>query len=129
MEALLKKYRDVFASSDYTGCSTMGQHTIPLTTEEPITCRPRRLPTRWKTEIDEEVRRLHKQNIIRPSTSAYAAPICPVRKKDGSLRLCVDYRALNAKAESTAIPTGNLNEVVESMSGAKFFSTIDLARG
>ena len=113
VDTLLDKYRDVFASPGKTGCCTIVEHTI--TTDEPITCRPRRLPMRWKLEIDEEVQRLHDQDIIRPSISAYAAPICPVRKKDGSLRLCVDYRALNTNTKSTAIPTGNLIEVVESI--------------
>ena len=64
------------------------EHTIPLTTNTPIACRPRRLPTKWKAEVEEEVRRLQRDGIIRPSTSGYAAPICPVRKRDGSLRLC-----------------------------------------
>ena len=47
----------------------------------------------------------------------------------GSLRLCVDYRQLNGKTKDTAIPAGNLQEVIESLSGAKFFSILDLARG
>ena len=69
-----------------------------------------------------------QRDIIRPSTSAYAAPLCPVRKK-GTLRLCVDYRALNSKTNYTAIATGNLLEAVESMEAALYFSTIDLAQG
>ena len=104
-------------------------HTIPLTTKTPIACRPRRLPTRWKAEVEDEVRRSRRDGIIRPSTSGYAAPICPVRKSDGSLRLCVDYRQLNGKTKDTAIPTANLQEVIESLSGAKFFSILDLAKG
>ena len=75
------------------------------------------------------MRRLRRDGIIRPSTSGYAAPICPVRKSDGSLRLCVDYRQLNGKTKDTAIPTGNLQEVIESLSGAKFFNILHLARG
>ena len=50
-------------------------------------------------------------------------------KKDGLIRLCVDYRALNSKTKDTAISTGNLIEVVESMAGAQFFSHIDLGHG
>ena len=94
-----------------------------------IACRPRRLPTRWKVEVEDEVRRLRRDGLIQPSTSGYAAPICPVSKSDGSLRLCVDYRQLNGKTKDTAIPTGNLQEVIESLSAAKYFSILDLARG
>ncbi len=111
------------------GYSVDVEHTIPLTTRTPIACRPRRLPTRWKAEVKDEVRRLRREGIFRPSTSGYAAPISPVRKSDGSLRLCVDYRQLNGKTRDTAKPTGNLQEVIESLSGAKFFSILDLARG
>ena len=60
------------------------------------------------------------QDIIRPSTLAYAASIFPARNKDGSLRLCVNYRVLNANTKSAAIPTGNLIEVVESMQVPSF---------
>ena len=41
----------------------------------------------WKSEVEEEVENLHRREIIRPSTSAFAAPVCPVRKVDGTLRL------------------------------------------
>ena len=65
--------------------------------------------------------------MIRPSESGYAASVCPIKKKDGSICLFVDYRALKSKTKDTAIPTGNLIEVVESMAGAQIFSHIDLA--
>ena len=55
--------------------------------------------------------------------------MCPIKKKDGSIRLCVEYRTLNSKTKDTAIPTGNLIAVVESMTRAQFFSHIDLAHG
>ena len=94
LENLLKRHRDVFTYPGNEGYSVDVEHTIPLTTKTPIACRPRRLRTRWKAEVEDEVRRLRRDGIIRPSTSGYAAPICPVRKSDGSLRLCVDYRQL-----------------------------------
>ena len=69
------------------------------------------------------VRRLRRDGRIRPSTSGHAAPICPVRKGDGSLRVCVDYRQLNGKTKDTEIPSGNLQGVIESLSGAKFLAS------
>ena len=62
------------------------------------------------------------RGIIQPSTSGYVAPICSARKSDGSLCLCIDYRQLNARTKDTAVPTGNLQEMIESLSGAKYLA-------
>ena len=56
-----------------------------------------RIPSGWGTEVEEDVQKMREKGIIRPLFSSYAAPVCPVRKRDGTLRLCIDYRALNAK--------------------------------
>ena len=103
------------------------EHTIPLTMDTLIACRPRRLPTQWRPGVEEETRELQRRGVIRPSELGYTAPVCPIKKKDGSIRLCVDYRALNSKTKDTAITTGNLIEAVELMAVAQFFSHIDLA--
>ncbi len=95
LENLLKRHRDVFAYPGNDGYLVDAEHTIPLTTKTPIACRQRCLPTRWKAEVADEVKRLRRDEIIRPSISGYAAPICPVRKSDGSLPLCMEYRQLN----------------------------------
>ena len=67
--------------------------------------------------------------VIRSSTSSYVAPICPVKKKDGTMRLCIDYRQLNARTKSDAFPTGDVLDVIDNMAGARYFSTIDFAQG
>ena len=58
LENLLKRHQDVFAYPGNEGYSVDVEHTIPLTTKTPIACRPRLLPTRWKAEVEDEVRRL-----------------------------------------------------------------------
>ena len=75
VESLLKRYRDMFAYPGNDRYSVDVEHTIPLTTNSPIACRPRRLPTKWKAEVEEEVRRLQRNGIIRPSTSGYAVSV------------------------------------------------------
>ena len=67
--------------------------------------------------------------VIRPSSSPYVAPVVLVRKKDGTLRLCVDYRALNARTHKDAYPLPRIEEALEVMEGSKFFVSLDLAHG
>ena len=71
---------------------------------------------------------MHKQGIIEPSNAPYATPTCPV-KKDGTIRMCVDYRQLTDKTISDSFLAGNVNDSIESMVGAKYFRSIDLAQG
>lgn len=119
----------MFASPGNMGCAVGVTHTIPLTVDAPVTCPPRRAPLQWRDEVEMEVQRLLDREVIRPSNSAYAAPICPVRKKDGSIRLCIDYRALNRVTKDTAFPVSHLFDAIESLAGARYFTSIDLAQG
>uniref|UniRef100_A0A3B3S2Q0 Gypsy retrotransposon integrase-like protein 1 n=1 Tax=Paramormyrops kingsleyae TaxID=1676925 RepID=A0A3B3S2Q0_9TELE len=66
---------------------------------------------------------------IRPSKSAYASPVVVVTKKDGSLRLCIDYRKLNACSTRDAFPLPRIEEALEALGQAKYFSTLDLTSG
>ncbi|XDV45359.1 hypothetical protein PO909_013473 [Leuciscus waleckii] len=67
--------------------------------------------------------------VIRESSSPYASPIVLVQKKTGELRMCVDYRQLNAKTRKDAYPLPRIEESLDALSGAQWFSTLDLASG
>lgn len=95
---LLNNYRDCFAF-DITelGSTTAGNMRIELSDNEPVVYRPYRLAFKEKENVRQMVQELLNNDIIRPSTSAYASPIVLVKKKTGEMRLCIDYRALNKK--------------------------------
>jgi len=69
------------------------------------------------------------KNIIQPSTSPWASPVIIVRKKDCSARFCVDYRKLNNITRKNALLLARIDETLDTLSGAQWFSTLDLISG
>lgn len=127
---LLMKYADVFAIHDEDlGYTDKVKHEIPVVDETPVSQPYRRIPPNQYKEVREHISELLRKGVIQESSSSYASPIVLVRKSDGSLRLCVDYRRLNLKTRRDAFPLPRIDETLDALSGAKFFSTIDLASG
>lgn len=126
LHCLPKKFRS--ANSDL-GCTNLVTHDIPLLDGDPIRQRYRRIPPSDYDEVRAHIRQLLDSQIIWESCSPYASPIVPVRKKDGSLRLCVDYRLLNGKTRKDTFPLPRIEETLDPLSGAQWFSTLDLASG
>lgn len=102
---------------------------IVLMDEKPIYLRARRFPPKEKELIDKQVREWLKDDIIQPSVSDFAAPIVPVPKKEGSLRVCVDYQQLNKKIVKDRFPLPIIDDQIDALQGAKVFTTLDLANG
>lgn len=128
--ALLEKYSETFSHDDSDlGCTPLVQHTIPLLDNVPIRQRYRRLPPSQYEQVKAHIQGLLEQKVIQPSCSPYSAPIVVVQKKDGGIRMCVDYRQLNAKTRKDAYPLPRIEESLDALAGAKWFSTLDLASG
>ena len=84
------------------------------------------------TELDEikkQVEKLLHMSFVRPSKSPWASPVLFASKKDGSLRFCVDYRALNRFTVKNSYPLPRIDMLMDQIGGAKYFSTIDLRSG
>ena len=87
------------------------------------------MPFKLQEELRGHIKEMLNLGIIRQSDSAYASPIVLVRKKDNTNRLCTDYQKLNKVTLFDPQPMTNTTDVLEKLSGDKFFSTIDLTKG
>ena len=117
-----------------TGVSDLGHtdvvtHSITTTSNKPIKQAPRRAPIHQQTELRTHISDLLDAGIIKPSDSPWAAPIVTVRKPDNTLRLCVDYRKLNDVTVKDAFPLPRVDDALDAMAGASYFTTLDLASG
>ena len=87
---------------------------------------PYRMPPHHLQEMKRQIDELLKAGLIRPSKSPYGAPVLFVKKKDGSLRMCIDYRALNNITVKNAASLPRIDDILDQLHGAKVFSLIDL---
>ncbi|XP_035796548.1 retrovirus-related Pol polyprotein from transposon 412 [Amphiprion ocellaris] len=130
VRALLTKYASVFAAHEGDlGCTNLIAHDIPLLDDTPVRQRYRRISPSDYELAKEHIHQLFEAQVIRESSSPYASPIVLVKKKDGSLRMCVDYRQLNSKTRKDAFPLPRIEESLDALTGARWFSTMDLASG
>ena len=127
---LLLKYRAQFMQPGFSlGQTNIVKHEIHTGTHAPIKQRPRREPLGMQGVVQEELNKMLEKNIIEPSTSAWGSPIVLVRKKDNSVRFCIDYRKLNDVTIKDAYPLPRIEDNLDALQGAKIFSTLDLASG
>ena len=126
---LIKSHMPVMSlTEDDIGRAGLVQHQIHLYDETPIRQRPRRFSPPLTQELERQCSELLSHNIIAHSSSPWSSPIVPIKKKDGSIRMCIDYRKLNAVTKPDRFPLPNLTESVFSLYGNKFFSSLDLRR-
>lgn len=124
IQSLIQKYQDVFAAPTSLPPARAQDHRIELLPNTPpINVRPYRYPHFQKKEIEKIVQELVDSGVVRPSVSPYSSPVCLVKKKDGSWRLCVDYRALNAVTIKDKYPIPVIDELLDEVHGSTIFQS------
>ena len=129
LNELFKEYSDIFSQGeDDLGNTLLLEHAIE-THGPPLRQPYRRQNPAVRREEMTQVQQMLSSNVIRPSNSPWASPVVMVRKKDGSLRFCVDFRQLNAATVKDAHPLPRIDDLLDALHGAKWFSTLDLKSG
>ena len=124
---ILEEFKDTM--QDKPGRTSLTEHTIHTGSAQAVRLAPYRIPHAYRDAMIKELKEMEKDGIIEPSVSEWASPIVVVKKKDGDIHLCVDYRRLNAFTFMDAYPMPRTDELLDRLGKAKYITTLDLARG
>ena len=125
--SLLGEFEGVFQV--LPGHTTLTEHRIITEDAHLVRLAPYRIPHAYRDDVKRELEEMLECGIIEPSTSGWSSPLVTVKKKDGSLRLCVDYRRLNWVSKMDAYPILRVDDLTDKVSEAPFITTLDLTKG
>ena len=127
---VLENHSSVFSRDKFDiGLLSNFAHRIETGDHPPILTKPYRIPRSVEEEVEDKIQELLRNGIIVECSSTWNSPVVPVRKKNGDLRLCVDYRKINAVTSKKNFFTPDLQQILDCLSNAKYFSTLDLCQG
>ena len=130
VQELLQDWKHIFSSSDTDiGFVSLVKHKIHLDNEVPFKQRHRKIPGGVYDEVRKHLKELLDANVIKKSHSPWASNIVLVRKKDHSLRLCVDYRQLNSRTVKDSYALPRIDDILEGLAGSHYFSVLDMKSG
>lgn len=126
----LKRNIDIFNPGvKGLGTTPKVKHSIPTMDVAPIRQKAYRYGPVQQEEIRKQIKSMLDNKIIRMSTSPWASPVVLAKKKDGTMRFCVDYRKLNRVTRQDAYPLPRIDQILEKLVGKHFYSSMDLASG
>ena len=127
---LLEEYHDVFSLEDSERGETDVIEVHIDTGDAPPQAQPVRcIPFAVRQEVARQLQQMQEDGISQPSNSPWVSPIVLVKKKDGGLRICVDYRALNSVTKADRFPLPRIADLLDRLGRFRFFTTLDLAEG
>ena len=130
LNTFLLKWKNIFSTglNDLGNCDLV-KHAINLSDETPFKEPHRRIPPALFQEVREHLKEMLEVGAIRPSTSPFSSNVVVVRKKDGSIRFCVDYRRLNNRTIKDAQAIPRVEDTLHLLAGSKYFTKLDLRSG
>ncbi|MCG7876441.1 MAG: pol polyprotein, partial [Candidatus Thiodiazotropha endolucinida] len=129
-KAVLNKWSDIFSKGPTDlGKTDLVKHTIKLTDETPFKEPYRRIPPGLFEEVRMHLKEMLDAGAIRESESPYSSNVVLVRKKDGSLRFCIDFRKLNNRTIRDSYSLPRIDDTIDTLMGAKYFTKLDLRSG
>ena len=127
VKQVLGEFEELF--SDTIGQTNIAHHKIDTGDNPPIRQRARRMPCEFREESNKQIEDMFYKRIINPSTSPGACPIVLVRKKSGDLRFFIDYHRLKHITPNDAHPLPRVDDLLDAVGNAKYFTTLDLKSG
>jgi hypothetical protein len=130
LKKLFAEYDGIFAvDSEDHGRTNKVYHRIDTGDDRPNSQPPRRVPLLKQAVVSDMIDDMQRRGVFEESDSPWSSPVVPVRKKNGELRFCVDYRKLNDVTKKDSFPLPRIDDTLDTLSGAKWFSTLDLKSG
>ena len=124
---LASQFQSLF--TDAPGTTSLAQHHIKLTSDQPVRSRPYPVPYSLRESLKKDITDMMTMGVIRESSSPYASPVVVVKKKDNTNRICVDYRKLNKLTVFDPEPMPTAEHLFQKLNGDKYFTRIDLSKG
>lgn len=130
LNELLNEFNDIFPENPKMGMAKVGKHEIKVfENAQPIAKKPYTHSKKEEEFINQEVERLLKDKVIEISSSPWAAPIVLSKKKDGSYRICPDFRDVNKVTIGDSYPIPTISDLFDRLGGSSYFSTLDARSG
>lgn len=130
LSQVLERWQDVFSTGPTDiGKTNLVKHSIVLEDEKPFKQPYRRIPPSMYEEVRQHLKEMLEIGVIRESTSPYSSNVVLVKKKDNSLRFCIDYRTLNAKTRKDAYMLPRFDDTIDLLQNSRLFTKLDLRSG